>query len=450
MKVRQLFFGFLFLGLTMNPVSAVAQIEPEDIAAVTDDFQESFFESLKQKGIENYDKAVSSLEKCLSLQPNNPVVLHELGKNYLKLKDYKKAYESFEKAAQINPKNRWYWAGMYDVCYETKDYPQSIIIVKKLIEFEDSYKEDLVSLYMNTQQFDKALDLINELNDTVGRSEKRDYYKSQILTDTKYQGTETENLLDQIKKNPKDENNYISLISIYNNSNQTDKALEITKKLETTIPESDWAQISLFKAYIDKNDGDKAVISMYRVLKSSKIDMKIKQRIINEFLLFTKKSPQYDAELQKAIAYVSGDKEVKAAKEIGKFYHSKKDWPKAIQYYEIEFGNNPGDLENTVLLFQAYAENAQFAEMAKKADGLIELYPLQPELYYYAGLGYNQLKEFKKAKDRLETGIDYLVENLDLEINFNIQLGETFNGLGDVKKKEAYFQKAEKLLKQKK
>lgn len=431
-------------------MTVLAQTEPEDIAAVTDNFQDAFYESLKQKGIENYDKAIDALEKCLALQPNNPNVLHESGKNYLFLKDYKKAYESFEKAAKINPKNKWFWVGMYDVCYQTQDYMQSIIIVKKLVEFDESYKEDLTSLYMTTNQLDKALDLINELNDKVGKSEKRDFYKSQILTDSKYQGTETDNLLDQIAKNPKDESNYISLISIYNSSNQEAKALEITKKLETAIPESDWAQISLFKMHVDKNEGDKAVASMNKVLKSTKIDNKIKHRIINEFLIYTKKNPQYDADLEKAIAYVSNDKEVKAAKEIGKFYHSKKDWAKAIRYYEIEYSNNPEDLENTLLLFQAYIENSQFDVVAKKADTLTELYPLQPELYYYSGLAYNQLKEFKKAKDRLETGIDYLVENIDLEINYNIQLGEAFNGLGDMKKKEAYFQKADKLLKQKK
>jgi hypothetical protein len=43
-----------------------------------------------------------------------------------------------------------------------------------------------------------------------------------------------------------------------------------------------------------------------------------------------------------------------------------------------------------------------------------------------------------------------LVEDIALEINFNIQLGEASAGLGDVKKKESYFLKAEQLLKGKK
>ena len=47
-------------------------------------------------------------------------------------------------------------------------------------------------------------------------------------------------------------------------------------------------------------------------------------------------------------------------------------------------------------------------------------------------------------------GLDYVVENKDLEINFNIQFGEAYNGLGDAVKKELYFNKANQLLKEKK
>ena len=56
---------------------------------------------------------------------------------------------------------------------------------------------------------------------------------------------------------------------------------------------------------------------------------------------------------------------------------------------------------------------------------------------------------FKKAKNILESGLDFIIDDPELEINFNIQLGEAYNGLGDLKKKEYYFSKAEKALKNK-
>jgi hypothetical protein len=85
---------------------------------------------------------------------------------------------------------------------------------------------------MSTSQFDKALQLINELNESSGKSDRRESYKMQILSQGKYQNAEISNLID--KKSPKEESNYISLIYLYSKNNQTDKVLETARKLDST------------------------------------------------------------------------------------------------------------------------------------------------------------------------------------------------------------------------
>lgn len=448
MKKRILFFVF-WLSVIGFPFQLLAQTEPEDIVMDNDVFQDHFYEAIKQKGIENYDKAIESLQKCLELQPNNSALFFELGKNYYYQKKYKEAYDNFEKVTQLEPKNRWAWVGMYDVCYDTKDYNQAVIVVQKLIEFKEDYKNDLLSLYMNTQQYDKALTLLNELNERFGNTDQRDMYKNQILQDARFQGAEKNNLEEQIRKNPKEESNYIELISIYSKSNQEEKALEIAKKLEKEIPDSDWAQVSLFKFHLNNNDGAKAVVSMNQVFASDKIDKKIKHRILNEFLIFTQRNPQYNPDLEKAIGYFQDDKEVQVAKEIGKFFLNKKEADKALLYFEKHLASNPDDIEAAVLYLQTLTDKVQFDKVVTTAGEWLERFPTQPQFYYYQGMGYNQLKNFKKAKEVLETGMDFLVDDLPLEINFNIQLGEASHGLGDEKKKEQYFTRANELLKQK-
>ena len=447
--MKQLIFIFLFTVLQCNTALLWAQNIPEDVALEKDEFEDSFYESLKQKGIENYDKAIIELEKCLKIQPNNATIYFELGKNYLEQKEYKKAYESFEKATKIDPNNRWFWVGMYDVCYENKEFEKAIPIVLKLIEFKKEYKEELVSLYMNTDQYDNALELINELNDQVGKLEMREIYKAEILQDPKFHSAERVNLLEQIKKNPKEESNYIALIFLYNKNNQEELAQQIAKKLELEIPNSDWAKVSLFKLYLKNNDGENAVKAMNFVLGSMKIDQKIKHRIFNEFLLFIKDKPQFDSDLEKAVSYFDTDKSIEVAKELGKFYHNKKNWEKAIRFYEIQLKKIPDELETALLLFECYTEKGNFDVIEKKVETFIQIYPTQPQFYYYLGLAYNQKGAYKKAKDVLESGLDFVVDNPKLEINFNIQLGEAYNGLGDLKKKEYYFSKAESAIKNK-
>lgn len=442
---------FLFLVLLCNSAMLLAQTEPEEIKPETDQFEDFFYESLKQKGIENYDKAITSLEQCLKLKPNDAVVYSEMGKNYLFLKEYEQSYTSFEKATQIEPQNKWFWVGMYEASYAARNYNQALISIQKLIAFDEVFKEDLTSLYMVTQQYDKALVLINELNEKTGKTVLRDNYKAQILSQGKYQNTEMDDLILRIEKNPKEQSNYTALIRLYTANGEKEKALEITKKLETVIPNSVWAQVGLFKTYLDNKENEKAIKAMHLVLSSSEIDALTKHRILNEFLIFATKNPEYEPDLEKAIAYFDNDPNINVAKEIGKYYHNKKQWNKAIHYYELSLNNSSeDDMETNLLLFQGYVEMKQFEVLAKKATELVEKFPTQPQFYYYSGMANNQLQQFKKAKDMLEMGLDYLVDDVPLEINFNIQLGEAYNGLGDFKKKEAYFSKANQLLKNKK
>ena len=446
MKKTVLFF--LTLVLLWHSDALLAQTEPEEIKLDANKFDDYFYESLKQKGIENYDKAIDALDQCIKLKPNEASLFYEKGKNQLALKDYKNAFDSFETATQIDPKNKWFWVGMYDTNYKTQNYNQAIITVNKLIEFDQDYKEDLVSLYMYTLQFDKALELINELNEKVGKTDQREGYKAKILSQGKFQNLEAENLLAQIKQFPKEESNYVALIELYSKTNDFKKALEITKKLEVEIPSSAWAQVGFFKLYLDTNEIEKAINSMNMVLSSTKIDSKIRHRILNQFLIFVTKNPEYATDLEKATAYFDTDPDINVAKEVAIYFQNKKQWEKAIFYFEKALKKNPSvDVETNLLLLQVYAETKQFELLSKKAIQMVETFPTQPQFYYYAGLANNQLIQFKKAKELLEMGLDYIVNNVPLEINFNIQLGEACNGLGDFKKKEAYFTKANQLLK---
>jgi tetratricopeptide (TPR) repeat protein len=441
----------LLTGIFGSPFVLMAQTEPNEITMVNSEYQDAFYDALLQKGIENHDKAILSLEKCLKVQPEDAVVYFELGKNYLALKEYKMAYEKFEKATQLDPKNKWFWVGMYDVSYQTKNYNQGIEILSHLIPLDAKFKEDLIALYMATNQFDLALKLINECNETVGKSDQRERYKIQILSQGKHQDTEIANLINQINKYPKVESNYVALLYLYSKNNDEAKIIETAKKLETEIPNSEWAHVSLFKNFLEKNDAEKAINSMNIVLATSKIDSKIKHRILNEFLIFATNKPQYIPDLEKAVSYFDTDTTVDVAKEVGTFYYTKKQWDKAIMFYEKTLKKESKDaLEINLLLLQAYTQSKQFDKLATVAIANIEVYPTQPEFYYYAGLAHNQLLQFKKATTVLEMGLDYVIENTPLEINFNIQLGEAYNSLGDFKKKVLYFSKANQLLKEKK
>lgn len=441
---------FLILLLTFSSQQTLfAQENPEDIALVDDEIEDEFYESLKQRAIENYDKAIVSIEKCILKSDKNPVFYHELGKNLLDLKRFPEAESAFRKAVDLNPKERWYWNGLYDVYYQSKDYQKSIPVVQKLITFDKNMKEDLVSLYMYTNQRDKALVLLKEMEKEMVLSKIMEIYKLRIQESSAYAKPEKKELEKAIEANPLVEQNYIDLMLLYSDSNQEEKAFDIAKKLAKEIPNSEWANVSLFKFYLVDKKGKEASESMFKVFKSHKIDMKIKQRMLNEFLIYVANTNTLNEELSKAIDYLQSDSKINTAKEVGKFFYNRKDMEKTVYYLEKGLKNDTEDFETLMLLMQSYISTQNHESLAKLSEDYLELYPSQSTLYFYAGLSNNKLTNYKKAIDYLETGLEFIIEDLELEKQVYIQLVESYKNIGNKKKEDYYGLKLQTLAKKK-
>lgn len=420
------------------------QINPEEVETTQNEFENNFYEALKQKAIENYDKAIVALEKCLQKEPNNPEVHYQLGVNYLNQKNYVEAENAFQKAVDLEPKQRWYWNGLYDVYYQNKNFNKSIPIVEKLATFDANMKEDLVSLYMTTQQFDKAKMVIEDIESKGTLTKAMETYQMQIQSMQKDVKPKVGDLEQAIKINPKAEQHYIDLIYQYSANNQEGKAFETALILEKEIPNSDMVHVSLVKFYINDNNISKATESYKRVVKSTKIDFKIKHRVLNEYLIFATKNPQLLTEIDNTLTYFDNSVGMDVNKELGKFFYNKNNFELAQKYMEKTTSN---DMETIDLLLNIYDFNQQYEKMVKKSEEYIDLFPTKANLYYYAGKGNNNLKNFKKAKDFLEMGIDYVIDNPNLEIGFCKQFIICAEGLSDTKTKQTYQKRLDALSK---
>ncbi|WP_419213275.1 tetratricopeptide repeat protein [Maribacter sp. X9] len=122
--MKKLFFLIVVFGGCFSPEINYAQgeqeIDVEQSAEVfleeySDAFQENFFEGLKQKGIQNYDRAITYFMECKRLQPENDVVTFELAKSHLLEKKVILAQEYAVEAINANPENYWYAETLTDV-----------------------------------------------------------------------------------------------------------------------------------------------------------------------------------------------------------------------------------------------------------------------------------------------------------------------------------------------
>lgn len=442
-SIQILFFLFSF-GLQVN---FYAQNNPDDIALVDDFVENNFYDAVKQRAIENYDKAIIAIQKCIDKQPNTAAFHYELGKNYLDTKQYAEAEQAFKKATELDPNQRWYWSGLYDVYYTTKNYQKSISVVQKLIEFDENLKEDLVILYVYTNQKDKALQVIEDIEAKAVLTSSMKFYKNRLQSETSSNSNES-SLLKAISKNPKVEQNYIDLMAFYSSQNREDKAIEIAKKLSKELPSSEWGSISLFKLYLNEDNGSEAANELLKVLRNEKVTLGLKHRFLNEFLIYSAASTEFDSQLNEAVDILSTDKTINVAKEVAKFYYNKHNYDKTNFFLEKSLENNPDDWETIELLLDNLVNAKNYEELANRCLIFLDLFPAQPKIYYYAGYAENKKLNFKKAIEYLESGLEFVVEDASLERFFAIQLAEAYANEGNQKKSDYYLSRIEVLNKQ--
>lgn len=450
--MKKIFYILLFFfGTALVPQISVAQVDfnkppDDDLGNNSDAFQESFFEALKQKAIENHDRAIVALEKCIAIDNSQAILYYELGKNYNKLKNFGAAEDALKKAINKEPDNEWYLDELYEVYVLQKDYDKAIKTVKQLVKYHPDYKEDLASIYLRTKRYKEALKMLDELDEELGLSNVRDSMRNQIYTATGNKKERIENLEERVDKDPDSEANYLKLIFRYSENNEKAKAFETAKKLLDINPKSQLVHLALYKFYLDDNLPEKAIESMKIVLSSTKIKPESKIKVLSDFVQFVSKNEAYEGELVAITSKLTETETTgKTFIELAQYYLVKQDKVKALEYYQKAFKiepNNFGILRNILLLHIDLGNDKEAEELS---DSSLERYPSQPVLYLINGVALNKLNRHKDAVESLETGLDYIIDSIKMEIDFYKQLSKAHTTLNNLEKAKTFNEKVKKL-----
>ncbi len=194
--IKLLFFPVLLFTQEI-PESAEVMLE-----AYTDEFQECFFEALKQKGIENYDKAINQLLKCREFASSQNVVDHELAKAYLASKQYLNAQDYAVKALNSEPENPWFLSTLLDVL-EGQGRPLEML--GNTIPMENiGMRRNLAQLYFERKDYSSAQKILDELRpdiftEQLARKISDSLYKQQAALSSSQIKPSPENPLDILR-----------------------------------------------------------------------------------------------------------------------------------------------------------------------------------------------------------------------------------------------------------
>ncbi|MEZ4801619.1 MAG: tetratricopeptide repeat protein [Gelidibacter sp.] len=450
---QKIYITLFLLGILIIPQMAIAQVDfnkrpTDDLGDVEDKFQENFFEALKQNGIENYQRAVDALLKCEKLDNSKTIVYYELGKNYIALKNYGAAEDVLKKAVSKEPENEWYLDELYEVYNLQGDTDKAIKTVKQLVKYHPDYRQDLAELFIKAKEYKDALKILDQLDKEFGINPDRDILRNQIYNITGRDDDRIENLEERVKANPDNEEIYLRLIYRYSETGDTKKAFEAAKNLLKVHPESKLVHLALYKFYLDNNQIGPAIESMKITLTAPEINPEAKAKVFNDFVNFVSKHPEYEKDLIEMTSLVGTEKSTKTLTELGHYYLKLDDKPKALQNFEEALQQDPNNFTiiKDVLLLQLDLNMDEKA--ANKSQEALDLFPAQPILYLLNGVANNKLNQPKKAIEKLEAGLDYIIDDLKMESDFYTQLSVAYKLDNNIPKSQAFAKRAETITKQ--
>lgn len=443
------FLTLLYAGspaFAQDPDKPVVEMAGDSLGDVTDAFQEKFFEALKQKAIENYDKAIDALVQSLALRPDEPVVYLELGKNYNALKKYSQAAVYLEKGRKAVPQNEGMLEELYTTYYQNKEFDRALPVVKDLAKLNSAFSGDLVNLYIQNEQFDAALNLLDSLDNTMGSSTYRESLRRQVYSLTNNVEAQISDLKENIEENPQDEKDYLNLIFVYSESGQVDRAFETAEKLLAIHPESQLVHLALYKFYMTENERGKAVNSMEILLGSDQIDEVTKYQALNDFLIYVTENPSLEEDLIRLVKVFSEkENNQKVYKQLGTFFLEKGNREVALDYLTTALENERNDFGLFREVIDLQAEAGNFEQVKVLSERALENFPTQPWLFLMLGTAQNAGGEYKKAEDNLQMGLDYLIDDPVVEKQIYSQLAVSYEGLKQPEKASEALKKAKNI-----
>lgn len=391
-----------------------------------------FFEGLKERNIGDYDAAGRMFSMVLALQPNHSASLYELAN----IKDYQgnssEAISLAQRAAAGSPDNLWYHLFLTHLYSKTGKPNKASETYQYIVEhFPDKseYYFDWAASLLNAGEYEKAIEVYDKIEVQVGVLEETALNKYHIYR--KLEKLEKAKLeLIKLSNTYPSEGKYLGILAeFYQETDNTQKALETYKKVLDVEPDNAMVHLSLSEYYRLNNEPEKAAGEMKKAFENENLDLETK---INILLNYYASGDTASIENKQgydllSLLIVTHPKEAASFAIYGDFLYRDHKLAAARDMYRnaLVFDNSKFVVWNQLLRVNAELED--FNSLLTDSEASLNLFPSQPTLYLYNGISHIQNKQYKKALEALKSGKALVVDNDPLLAEFYRNIGDVYH-----------------------
>ena len=408
-------------------------------------YKNNFYEAIRLKTVGDFEGSQKILEWCIVERPNDDAVLFLLATYAEGNMRFTRARDYITRASTIDPNNIWYTELLGKIQLNMDDLKGAEESYAKMVAY-DRYNREWLYYYSEILTFngklDKALDVLGLLIAEVGPIPELVNQRNELFLELNRE----EEMLVELKKlvvDYPDSPEFASmLVYHYLRTNKTELAEKTILSMIDLQPDNAALRIGLadiYKSRGDKKaayaqlkiafdlktlDPDQSVGVVLSILESERT---IEPEVLDLALLLQKNYPEN---------YMTHAM-------VGDIYKRQKKYDEALKAFELSLAL---DEDNFHLWFEiiSIAHNLKdYNKSLSLAEKSLDLFPSQPQFYYYAGMSALHLKKYGEAAAYLDGGKDYIVRDPLLKAQFELALAEVQLAQNKIPQARKYLESAE-------
>jgi len=407
-----------------------------------------FLEGLREKYLNNNDKAMGLFAQCVKQNPANDGALYEMGFLLFEQNNYDDALVLIKDACGRKPDNVWYSLLLAQIYSAKKDFNNAEKVYKTLTDKNPGKPElfyewaDVCILHENYANAIKVYDL---LESRIGRQPETTLQKEKLYLQLGKSDKAIEEARAIIRLFPGETQYYEDLADLYLATEQPLKAFEQYQKMLAINPSNPQVHLALADYYRAQNNTEKAVDELKTAFANRELEIDSKVKILLTLMNNPLQNKEYFTalpELGKIITEASPE-EAKAFSVYGDILNQQKDLAGARNAFRkvTELDNSKYVVWQQLLQIDRALED--YDALATDSKTAMELFPEQPEPYLFYGLARMKAGDYEEAARILNTGKNFSIGDDKMLLKFYSALADSYY---QIKKYDLCFESFEKSL----
>lgn len=425
-------------------------VEPELEEQKQKEFEYLFVEALKQKMFGNAQKAIQLLSSCLEIDPNSSAAMFELANIHAANNDFTSSSLLLEKAISINSENKWYKLLLAQIYQQIKKFSEAAEIYSQLLQNEPEnleYHYTKAMLLSNAQKFDEAIQAYNIMEQKTGVNEQISIAKQQLYVSADKTDEAFKEIFKLIEFSPGEAKYYGLLADLYQSQGDSENALKNYNKILMMDPENGFVHFSLANYYLEQGDEIKSFEETQKGFLSDAVDIQTKLQLYMMLSANQEKSKLTDEKEEQLIQLLleKHPDEFLVHTVYAENLLKKNKLPEArtVLLRALEIETNDYTLWERVLFIDNDLQD--WDGLYKHSLQTVELFPNQPQVYFLNAVACIQLEKYNETISISDEGLDYVVDNPQLEGQFLMLKGEAVYKLNRLEEAFKLFDKAVEL-----